>query len=204
MSDSVQVLFRHVERCRQCYGDRCTIRVAVPDPLPSRVRVLLVGEQPARGDGGNGAKAADHTVAYLAEYLAHAGVDPAEVLYVTAVLCSPDDGSLRTGRPTAVEVRNCSTHLGALIERVRPRLIVTLGHTGLLSVQFAFREWTELRQFILNYDVGAMLTRGDLAVYPLYLPSESTRRTRSEGRQIRDWQKIPALLASLERLARVR
>ena len=31
----------------------------------------------------------------------------------------------------------------------------------------AIREWTELRQFILNYDIGNVLEQGGLAVYPL-------------------------------------
>lgn len=205
MSDNLRKFFRNVQRCRLCYGARCGILVPTPDPLPKRARVVVIGEQPCRSRALEGRSAMDASlegVEHLQSYLDRAGVDPAEVLYVTATLCVPEDESLRPGRPTATEAKNCATHLRTLLERIQPRLVVPLGHTGLLALQFAFHEWTELRQFILNYDVGAVISRADMSVYPLYLPTESTRKARPEGRQVRDWQKIPILLEALERSAR--
>jgi uracil-DNA glycosylase family 4 len=203
VKDRIRTFFRSVQRCRLCYGPRSDIVVPQPKQISRNVRVLVVGEQPCRGpEGSNGSDAVDGGVEHLRSYLDRAGIDPSEVLYVTAVLCFPQDESLRPGRPTATETKRCSAHLRTLIERLQPKLVVPLGHTGLLAIQFAFHEWTELRQFILNYDVGAVLRRPDLAVYPLYLPSESTLKARPEGRQVKDWQKIPFLLDAMERTAR--
>jgi len=200
VSKEVRAIFRSVHKCRQCYGDRCGIVVTTPETLPDTIRVVVIGEQPPRE--GNGAAPTGEEADYLRTYLDRAGVDPATVLFVTAVLCHPEMASLRPGRPSATEVRNCSQYLRQLLTRVNPKLIVPVGHSGLLALQFAMNEWTELRQFILNYDVGAVLTRKDCTVYPLYLPSPSTLKARPEGRQLRDWQKIPQLLESLERAAR--
>lgn len=229
MSDGVRSFFQNVQRCRLCYGD-AEIHVPIPEPIPASIRVLVIGEQPqdrpAMGNGSPGTVEAESRLParnglederaapaatpgrgeteHLESYLRRAGIDSSDILYVTAVLCVPRDRALRPKRPTAAETKNCSSHLKALIGRIRPKLIVTLGHTGLLALQLAFPEWKELRQFILNYDVGGVLTRVDITVYPLYLPSESTRRARPESRQVRDWQRIPLLLDSLDKAARAR
>ncbi|MFN8178811.1 MAG: uracil-DNA glycosylase family protein [bacterium] len=205
MTDAIRGFFREVSRCRLCYSGHSDIIVPLPDPLPPRPRLLVIGEQPCRvsaAEGRNGMDGSEPGSQHLRSYLERAGVDLGDVLYVTAVLCLPEKVELRAGRPTATETKQCARHLRKLVERVQPKLVVPLGHTGLLSMQFAFPEWTELRQFILNYDIGAVLARGDLTVYPLYLPSASTLNARPEGRQLRDWQKIPGVLESLEREAR--
>jgi uracil-DNA glycosylase family 4 len=205
MSDGLRAFFREVNRCRLCYAGNSDILVPLPDPLPATPRVLVIGEQPCRASatkGRNRMEGSEPGSEHLRSYLERAGVTLSEVLYVTAVLCVPESRELRAGRPTATETKNCSRHLRKLVERTQPKLVVPLGHTGLLALQFAFPEWTELRQFILNYDIGAVLTRGELTVYPLYLPSSSTLNARPEGRQVRDWQKVPHVLESLEKEAR--
>ena len=40
MNEGLRAFFRHVQRCRSCYGDRSDIDVHVPDRLPEQVRVL--------------------------------------------------------------------------------------------------------------------------------------------------------------------
>ena len=198
MSESIPALFRTIRDCRQCYADRCGIKVGVPEEIPDNIRVVVIGEQPPRSTSDDRA-AADPDTEYMPRYLDRAGVDPSTVLYVTAVMCHPEDPSLRPTRPSATEVRNCSTYLRKLLERARPRLIVPLGHTGLLALQFALKDWTELRQFILNYDIGGTLTRADCTVYPLVLPSRATLRMRPEERQVRDWQRVAQLLESTDK-----
>jgi uracil-DNA glycosylase family 4 len=204
MSDNLRTFFRSVQRCRLCYGEGNDILVPAPAFIPERVRILVIGEQPHHAgarNGHNGMGDPETGVENLASYLQRAGIERSDVMYVTAVLCVPDDSALRGSRPTATEAKNCSVHLRAIVDRVLPRLIIPLGHTALLALQSAMKEWTELRQFILNYDIGAVLTRGDMAVYPLYLPSASTLKARPDGRQLRDWQKVPLLLESIDRIA---
>ena len=198
MSESIPALFRSVRSCRQCYSDHCGIKVDLPERIPDNIRVVVIGEQPRRPANGAAAEP-DPDIRYLDRYMKRAGVDFETLLYVTAVLCHPEDPARRPMRPSATEVRNCSAYLRKLLDRANPRLIVPLGHTGLLALQFALRDWTELRQFILNYDIGGTLTRADCTVYPLVLPSEATLKVRPEERQIRDWQRVPQLLESTEK-----
>jgi DNA polymerase len=195
-----------VERCSRCYGNSEIIVPKPPNPpAHDHARILIVGEQPHRPTatetGVLDYAAADPTVARLTEYLAEAGIARQEVMYVTSVLCLPEDESLRPGRPTFDEAKACAQHLRKLIELVEPRLIIPLGHTAVQGVQWAFPEWTELRQFILNYDVGRVIEGPGMVVYPVYLASSSTLEARPESRQRRDWQRIPTILKSLDRKA---
>ena len=85
-----------------------------------------------------------------------------------------------------------------LLLLLRPRLVVTVGHTALGSLQQIYPDWRELRQFILNYDVGNVLEQNKMAVYPLYHTSKDTLKTRPELRQSMDWKRIPQILEALE------
>ncbi|HMB70534.1 MAG TPA: uracil-DNA glycosylase family protein [bacterium] len=205
MKNAIQQLCRTVAGCTLCHGED-GIRVpklAVPGK-DQRVRLLLLGEQPDR-EATLGQKpiglAHDNSLQQLRKYVEHAGLSPDEVLYATAVFCVPRDESRRVGRPSTEEARNCARHVRRLLEAVQPQLVVTLGHTALLALQHSHREWTDLRQFILNYDVGAVLEGHDFAIYPLYFPSESTLRARGERRQLLDWKRIPSILEAAERRA---
>ncbi|MCA9751911.1 MAG: hypothetical protein KC591_06945 [Gemmatimonadetes bacterium] len=204
MSERIRQFFREVSRCRQCYGAH-DILVPAPDEASEKARILIVGEQPHRdatqNDKGLGAHAEDPTVSQLTAYLEEAGVAHSEILYVTAVMCVPVDESLRPGRPTLDEARACSRHLRRLITILKPRLVIPLGHTAVQAVQACFPEWTELRQYILNYDVGRVLEGRETTVYPLYLASPSTLQARPEMRQRRDWARIPSILNGTERRA---
>jgi len=190
-----------VRRCTSCYG-KSEIFVPELDPLASsRVDILVIGEQPDRelalASGRMGIQHPDSSAVQLAEYLAAAGLALSDVFYTTSVLCIPRDAELRAGRPSAPEVRNCGRHLQRLITMLDPALLIPLGHTSVQSLQWLYPNWTELRQYILNYDIGKMLRRGSFGVYPLLHTSPRTWATRSREAQTRDWKRIPQLLSTL-------
>jgi uracil-DNA glycosylase family 4 len=192
-----------VGRCNQCHRE-CGIHVPRPDRWPARrARVLILGEQPDRevslGTGRDGVSNPTSDMRRLAGYLKRAGLDLDEVLYTTAVLCVPRDPQARPGRPALSETKHCTRHLSKLIELLEPRVIVPLGHTAIQALQWVYRDWTALRQYILNYDVGTVLEWNGTAVYPLYHTSDSTVRVRSEERQARDWARVPMILEAQER-----
>lgn len=203
MADSLQEFFCGVKKCKLCFGED-----AISVPLPpeqvegGRIKVLLIGEQPHRptvaASGVVDFGAEDPTVERLKDYLETAGVARSEVMYTTSVLCLPNDPEKRGSRPSLDEAKNCASHLRELIEFVKPRLIIPMGHTAVHAVQWAYKNWTELRQFILNYDVGRVVEREGVRVYPLYLASSSTLGARPEIRQVRDWKRIPQILNSLD------
>lgn len=194
---------RKVAGCRLCYGRREAILVPQPGPAPDKVVVLILGEQPDRehclAPASNGTGVPDSGRKAVDAFLVAAGVDPAITFYATVVQCVPRNEALRPRRPTPTEARNCARHLKDLIALVQPQVIVPLGHTAVYSLQMLYEDWTELRRYILNYDIGQVMERKGLAVYPLYHPSPTTLRARPHSRQVRDWQRIPVLLDSLAR-----
>jgi uracil-DNA glycosylase family 4 len=211
MSKKIQELsafFDHVRKCQNCHG-KDGILVPTPKPLPdpSRVRVILLGEQPDRATaGGKGSVGlqADPSLQILRQYVEASGVDTESILYLPAVQCLPKDETARTSRPSVREVRNCTPHLKTLLAHFKPSVVVPLGHTAIQVLQGAWDDWSELRQFILNYDVGAFLERNGVAVYPLYFPSNATLKARGEARQRRDWQRLAQVLDSVEKRAGAR
>jgi uracil-DNA glycosylase family 4 len=208
MANRIREFFRQVADCHQCYPGN---EIAVPMPPDgarlANIRVVIVGEQPHRpsalGSGLLDIEKGDATVGRLRDYLKETGLSRSEVLYTTAVMCVPKDEKLRPDRPSFREARHCSRHLRRLFEVVRPNLIVPLGHTAIQAVQCVYQDWTELRQFILNYDVGRVLVRPDVTVYPLYMTSSDTLRARHDSKQRKDWQRIPSILKSADRRAAV-
>jgi uracil-DNA glycosylase family 4 len=196
MKKQLTAYYAAVRCCKSCYGDRSSIVVpgSHSKPAAAGVRVLVIGEQPTR-DGDFAGDTPD--LATLTSFLDKSGIERRDVYYTTAVLCVPEKSELRPGRPTPPEARNCASHLKRLIDLLRPQVIVPLGHTSIHAVQWVFDSWPELRRFILNYDCGTVLERNGVAIYPLYHPSQSTWSARPRSRQLRDWQRIPAILESL-------
>jgi uracil-DNA glycosylase family 4 len=204
MAEKLRKFFCKVAKCSRCYGNSEIVVPMPPDAtVRDRTRILIVGEQPHRPTAGQTRlldyAESDPSVARLTAYLEEAGIARDEVMYVTSVLCFPEDESLRPERPTFDEAKACAQHMRNLIDLLDPVLIIPLGHTAVQGVQWTFPEWTELRQFILNYDVGRVIEGPGLVVYPLYLASSSTLEARPESRQRRDWQRIPSILKSVER-----
>jgi uracil-DNA glycosylase family 4 len=193
MQKKVDAFLREIGACTRCYGKKEAIHVPAIMRAPRHeVDLLLIGEQPPRGLGAASLEPSEEIRAFLAEVR----INEDRLFYATAVLCTPESEKLRTGRPTPPEVRQCSTHLKRLATLLKPRVIVPLGHTSVQTVQAMFPAWSEVRRFILNYDIGAVLERKGMVVYPLYHPYPATLATRPRSRQLRDWQRIPQLIES--------
>ena len=202
MIQPIDQFHERLRKCTTCFGPDAIIVPELAGIARTPPRVLILGEQPDReaslSSGRNDLEnTADPSIGRLKMFLGKAGVEASEIYYATSVLCLPRDAAQRPKRPAASEVKSCTIHLEYLLGRLSPKLIVPLGHTAIQSIQWIFKDWRELRQFILNYDIGNVLERKGIAVYPLYHPAISTLKSRPENRQIRDWQRIPMILKSL-------
>ncbi len=204
MKNRIETFFEEVSRCSLCHQG-CGIHVPQPDHLPTseRASILIIGEQPDRevgfGTSRNGIRNPGPEMERLRNYLSKSGIEAKDVLYATCVLCLPRDPQKRQARPSLDEAKNCTRHVTKLIELAKPRVIIPLGHTAVQAMQWVYRDWKELRQFILNYDVGNVIERNGTAVYPLYHTSCSTVKARSEDRQSRDWGRLQGILENQER-----
>ncbi len=202
--EDVERFFSRVSQCTKCHAEHGIV-VPPPDPMPdpASVHVLLLGEQPDRSTAEKGPRGldADPSLEILRSYVETSGIDQDTMFYTPAILCLPKQEGDRPKRPSAREVRHCSTHLQSLLNHLRPTVVVPLGHTAVQALQWAWPDWSALRQFILNYDVGSFLERNGVAVYPLYFPSEATLKARGESRQRRDWARLAQVIQAVERNA---
>jgi len=99
--------------------------------------VMVVGEAPGAGNpdaerwrGGNWtgmAYTARHSGRIVRSTFEDLGYGPDDLYVTNAVKCFPADGNGGNREPTAAELRTCSDHPAAEIERVDPAVVVTTG-----------------------------------------------------------------------------
>jgi len=203
MSDPIDKFFDGVSTCALCHG---VGGIFVPKSNSTKIgpempRVLILGEQPdpesARRTGQNDLTQGTQQVQRLRDFLRTAAIDESDVFYATSVMCIPGESTRRGSRPSALEMRNCVRHVEKLLSVLSPQVIVPVGHTSIQSVQWVYHDWKELCQFILNYDIGNVLERNGVTVYPLYHTSTATLRARPQDRQDRDWRRLGSIVESL-------
>jgi uracil-DNA glycosylase len=128
-------LAKAAQSCRGCdLFERATQVVFGTGPVPAPL--MLVGEQPGDAEDRQGKPFVGPSGQLLGRALADAGI-PASEPYVTGAVKhfrwrqDPRGGKRRLHqRPDTWQVRACTPWLIAEIERVNPRLLVTLGATA--------------------------------------------------------------------------
>ncbi len=134
-SADLAALARAAQSCRGCdLFERATQAVFGTGPAPAAL--MLVGEQPGDAEDRAGKPFVGPAGRVLDHALADAGISPGES-YITGAVKhfrwreDPRGGKRRLHqRPDAWQVRACLPWLVAEIERVNPRLLVTLGATA--------------------------------------------------------------------------
>ncbi|MCH8157349.1 MAG: uracil-DNA glycosylase [Nitrospinae bacterium] len=156
--------------------------------------LLFVAEAPGRfGAGRTGIPFhGDRSGENFELLLAHAGLTRNDVFITNAVLCNPlSNGNNR--RPTAGEVRNCSSFLRDLIDIVSPRMVATLGGVGLDAMNRLLNT-----RYKLAESVARPLPVAGFTLFPLYHPSPRVVHTRrSIPQQKRDFKKLVKTLSAL-------
>lgn len=168
----IDVLAQAVQQCRGCdLYERATQAVFGTGPVPASL--MLVGEQPGDAEDRRGKPFVGPTGRVLDRALAEVGV-PADTAYVTNAVKhfrwrqSSTGGKRRIHeRPDLWQVRSCVPWLDREIERVNPRLLVTL---GAVAGQALFGS-----SFRVGQNRGEQLTWRDFAVVPTIHPSAVLR-----------------------------
>lgn len=126
----------NLDACRRCdLWERAT--QAVPGEGSRRARILLVGEQPGDEEDLAGRPFVGPAGRLLRQLLERSGIDPQGVFITNAVKHFSFElrGKRRIHKtPTQREVAACLHWLQQEIERIRPKVIVTLGATALAAV----------------------------------------------------------------------
>ncbi len=180
-------------RCRDC--PRMETDRAVVGFVGGRVRrpVLFVAEAPGRFGAVKtrlplSGDASGRNFDFL---LAAAGWSRADVWVANAVMCWPRGENGNNGRPSRVELLNCSRHLTQQIEIVDPLVVVSLGLVAL----DALRLLAPVERGPLRNLVGQRLDWANRVLVPLYHPSPRVvNTTRALSEQTRDFHALRQLV----------
>ena len=187
-------------------------RAAVLSELNGSIdaRVMFIGEAPGRkgADRTRVPFSGDQSGKNFDRFLDSIGLKRSEIFITSAALCNPRKESGANRRPTASELRNCSTFLRRTIALVNPSIVVTLGGVALEALKLV-----HYHGFTLKQDAAKVRRWNDLMLIPLYHPSPQVLITsRNERAQLRDYKVVaraikkseaPASLAALSANARI-
>lgn len=154
-----------VRSCVACPELAAARTTVVVGDLPSRPRLLLVGEAPGAHEDAAGRPFVGRGGQLLDDLMAEVGIMRADVAVLNVLKCRPP--SNRT--PNRAEASRCTGWLDRQIELVSPPLIVTLGRTALTwalgakvtleSVRGRVHDWRG-RRLVVSYHPSAAMRFG--------------------------------------------
>ena len=174
--------------CRLCpkLADETAILSSANGSLDASI--FFIAEAPGRfGAGRTGVPfQGDRSGDNFETLLKHIGLIRSEVFITNAVLCNPlIDGNNR--RPSAKEIKNCTSFLKESLDIIRPKVVVTLGTVALNAINQILST-----RFQLSQNVAQSISMPDFKLFPLYHPSPRvTNWKRPMAQQKKDFSKIP-------------
>lgn len=127
--EALDRLAAEVRACTRCRLHESRT-LAVPGEGPLDANVLVVGEAPGREEDAVGRPFVGSAGKVLDAALTSAGLARDEVFVTNVVKCRPP----KNRRPKSDEVEACRPYLLEQIDLVRPKVLVTLGATGLAAL----------------------------------------------------------------------
>lgn len=118
---------RHCTLCR-LHQDAKT--VCLLGKGPKRCDVMIIGEAPGKEEDEQGLPFVGKSGKLLKSMLLDAGIDPDDCFITNAVSCRPPENR----QPTKGEVKKCKKWLDYQIAIVKPKFVLLLGNTPLLSI----------------------------------------------------------------------
>ena len=162
---------------------------------PVDARVMFIGEAPGRrgADRTRVPFSGDQSGRNFDRFLQSIDLHRDEIFITSAALCNPRSASGANRRPSAGEIRNCSSFLERTIQVVSPPIIVTLGGVALEALGLI-----HYHEFSLAADAARIRKWNGRLLIPLYHPSPQVLITRRDERmQLRDYKVIARALRRL-------
>lgn len=179
--DELAAQIRACTRCRLAEGRT----LAVPGDGPLDAPMFLVGEAPGRDEDAAGRPFVGAAGKVLEAALRAAGLDREDLFITNVVKCRPP----RNRAPKADEVDSCHPYLAAQIDVVRPKVLVTLGATGLRSLLGPGADLKSVRSKVLRF--------AGVPLIPTYHPAAVLYNRRLEVGLRKDLKKAARLLRPL-------
>lgn len=163
----LDALAREVAACTRCEISRTRQRPVFGEGNP-HADLLLVGEAPGADEDRTGRPFVGKAGQLLTRILAAIGLQRDEVYITNTLKCRPPRN--RTPRPD--EIENCCPYLRAQIERIRPRVICTLGAPAARTVLGVDAGIRELRGRVHDLEGTPVVP----TYHPAYLLREPDRK----------------------------
>lgn len=128
-----------------------------------RASVMFIGEAPGRHEDTSGQGFQGAAGRVFDRMLAYVGLAREDIWLANAVRCRPSVGGQRNRAPRPEEIEACRDWLLRDLERVRPRVVVTLGRVAFESV--SGEKWREDRRAV------PMPVATGRTAFPLYHPA---------------------------------
>jgi DNA polymerase len=176
--DSLAAEIRVCTRCRLSEGRT----FAVPGEGPPHAAVFLIGEAPGRDEDAAGRPFVGAAGKVLGAALGAAGLVREDLFVTNVVKCRPP----KNRTPRDDELGACHPFLAAQIEAVRPRVLVTLGATGLRSLLGPGADLKSVRSKELRF--------AGIPLIPTYHPAAVLYNRRLEVELRKDLRKAARLL----------
>lgn len=190
MDDSLEKVAAEVRACPKCPLS-LSRTLAVPGEGPANARILFIGEAPGFHEDRQGRPFVGASGQYLEQLLATIQLTREQVFITNVVKCRPPGNR----DPQPDEIAACRSYLDRQLALLRPSVIVTLGRYS-------------MERFFPGQAISRIHGRakriGDVFYLPMYHPAAALRRPDWRHEMEQDMQRIPELLAEIDKAAQAK
>lgn len=178
-----------IAACQRCELAKTRTKV-VPGEGSHRAEVMFIGEAPGREEDVQGRPFVGRAGKLLDRLLAEIGIGRNEVFIGNVLKCRPTSPEGKDRRPTEEEVSACSHFLDSQIEKIKPKVICTLGDT---ATHYILRKYG-IKPDGISKIHGRVFEADKLKIIPLYHPAAALYTYRLEKVMREDFMKIKSIL----------
>ena len=180
-------LAAEVSVCTKCILSRSRVK-AVPGEGPENASIMFIGEGPGFNENQQGRPFVGAAGKFLEELLQSIGMKRDQVYITNVVKCRPPGNR----DPLPEEIEACRVYLDRQIALIKPKVIVTLGR---FSMARAFPN-AKISQIH-----GQPRKVNGIVYVPMFHPAAALHQPSLHKTVEEDFQKLPKILAELEKLA---
>jgi DNA polymerase len=178
-----------IAACQRCELAETRTK-AVPGEGSDKAEVMFIGEAPGRDEDVQGRPFVGRAGKLLDRLLAEIGIGRNQIFIGNVLKCRPASPEGKDRKPTEQEVSACSHFLDSQIEKIKPKVICTLGDT---ATQYILRKYG-LKPDGISKIHGRVFEAGKLKIIPLYHPAAALYTYRLERVMRKDFEKLKSIL----------
>jgi len=189
LDDELEEIRAAIEACQRCELAETRTKV-VPGEGSHRADVMFIGEAPGRDEDVQGRPFVGRAGKLLDRLLAEIGIERSEVFIGNVLKCRPASREGKDRKPTEQEVSACSHFLDSQVERIKPKVICTLGDT---ATHYILRKYG-IKPDRISKIHGRVFKADKLKIIPLYHPAAALYTYRLERIMREDFKKLKSIL----------